>query len=200
MSRCGFASVFGLCKFHDHDGRLFRRVECRSYAICRERGADADEGQGNPGLQDKVRKSLADLFGDSPQHIRVPEGAGLTAGGLYLGNLVQEGEGADAKIYQIYEDPGYSSPTKLAVSDIGHAEPQAGGYAIYRKNCLHCHGVSGAGDGPTAPFLYPSPAIIARESSSSRRRPAVRSRPATICAGRSRTACTARRCRRSTPS
>src|SRR5262249_42525174 len=36
-------------------------------------------------------------------------------------------------------------------------KPQAGGYAIYRRNCLHCHGVSGAGDGPTAPFLYPIP-------------------------------------------
>jgi mono/diheme cytochrome c family protein len=111
----------------------------------------------DPGLQEKVRKALTNLFGDSPQHIRVPDGAGLTAGGLYLGNLVQEGEGADAKIYSIYEDPSYNSPTKLAMSDIGQAQPQAGGYAIYRKNCLHCHGVSGAGDGPTAPFLYPIP-------------------------------------------
>ena len=34
---------------------------------------------------------------------------------------------------------------------------QAGGYSLYRLHCLHCHGVSGAGDGPTAPFLYPRP-------------------------------------------
>ena len=32
-----------------------------------------------------------------------------------------------------------------------------GGYALYRKNCLHCHGVFGAGDGPTSAFLFPRP-------------------------------------------
>jgi mono/diheme cytochrome c family protein len=108
-------------------------------------------------LQDKVRAALAGLYGDSPQQIKVPAGAGLTAGGLYLGNLVQEGAGADAKIYAIYESRGLSSPVKVAMSEIGDARQQEGGYAIYRKNCLHCHGVSGAGDGPTAPFLYPLP-------------------------------------------
>ena len=36
-------------------------------------------------------------------------------------------------------------------------KPIAGGYGLYRRNCLHCHGVSGAGDGPTAAFLYPIP-------------------------------------------
>ena len=108
-------------------------------------------------LQDKVRAALAGLFGDSPQHIKVPVGSGLPAGGLYLGNLLQEGAGADAKIYAIYESRGLSSPVKVAMSEIGDARRQEGGYAIYRKNCLHCHGVSGAGDGPTAPFLYPLP-------------------------------------------
>jgi mono/diheme cytochrome c family protein len=33
----------------------------------------------------------------------------------------------------------------------------AGGYSLYRKHCLHCHGVSGDGNGPTAPFLWPRP-------------------------------------------
>ena len=36
---------------------------------------------GKPELQNKVRKALASLFGDSPQHIRVPQGSGLPAGG-----------------------------------------------------------------------------------------------------------------------
>ncbi len=47
------------------------------------------------------RRSLA----IRPSTSRFPQGSGLTAGGLYLGNYVQEGEGADAKIYPIYEDP-----------------------------------------------------------------------------------------------
>jgi mono/diheme cytochrome c family protein len=36
-------------------------------------------------------------------------------------------------------------------------EQIAGGYAIYRKQCLHCHGISGDGAGPTAEFLFPRP-------------------------------------------
>lgn len=28
---------------------------------------------------------------------------------------------------------------------------------LYRQQCLHCHGVSGGGDGPTAPYLDPRP-------------------------------------------
>ena len=28
---------------------------------------------------------------------------------------------------------------------------------LYRQQCLHCHGVSGGGDGPTAEFLNPLP-------------------------------------------
>jgi mono/diheme cytochrome c family protein len=112
---------------------------------------------GKPVLQAKVRMGLASLFGDSPQHIRVPAGSGLPAGGVYLGNLVQQGEGADAKIYTIYQSRAVSAPAPVAVSEIGEARPQEGGYALYRRNCLHCHGVSGAGDGPTAPFLYPIP-------------------------------------------
>ena len=39
----------------------------------------------------------------------------------------------------------------------GKSVPIEGGYALYRKHCLHCHGVFGAGDGPTAEFLYPRP-------------------------------------------
>ena len=111
----------------------------------------------DPGLQDKVRKALVALFGDSPQHIRVPAGSGLPADGLYLGEIVQDSEGADAKLFKIYEDPGAHGPAKVDVSTIADVRPQKGGYAVYRKNCLHCHGVSGAGDGPTAPFLYPIP-------------------------------------------
>jgi mono/diheme cytochrome c family protein len=112
---------------------------------------------GKTALQLKVKTALAKLFGDSPQHIRVPAGSGLTAGGLYLANVIQEGDGADARYYRVYQDPGIASPKKVAMADLGDLHAQAGGYALYRKNCLHCHGVSGAGDGPTAPFLYPLP-------------------------------------------
>lgn len=33
----------------------------------------------------------------------------------------------------------------------------AEGARLYRLHCMHCHGLSGDGNGPTAPFLYPLP-------------------------------------------
>jgi mono/diheme cytochrome c family protein len=103
---------------------------------------------GKPNLQNAVRKALADLYGPTPQEIKVPKGAPLPNGGAYLGNYYVVGEGAEAKTERIYQGESRSDP---------NYRPQNGGYALYRRNCLHCHGVSGAGDGPTAAFLYPVP-------------------------------------------
>jgi mono/diheme cytochrome c family protein len=95
---------------------------------------------GKPRLQEKVRVSLTQLFGENPRSIRVPEGMGglLTGGGARLANYQQVGESVKRNV---------SADRK----------PIVGGYALYRRNCLHCHGVSGAGDGPTSAFLYPTP-------------------------------------------
>lgn len=111
----------------------------------------------SPILQEKVRKALKRLYGDSPQHIKVPAGSGLPLGGLYLASHMQVGEGAQVKYARLYEDKAVDTPTRFTRGEYPSARPQAGGYALYRRNCLHCHGVSGAGDGPTAPFLYPTP-------------------------------------------
>jgi mono/diheme cytochrome c family protein len=102
---------------------------------------------GKPKLQDKVRRAIAQLYGANPQEIRIPVGTPLLIGGRYLANYLQEGDNATTR-RRIYQGEDLNDP---------HLKPQAGGYAIYRRNCLHCHGVSGAGDGPTAPFLYPRP-------------------------------------------
>jgi mono/diheme cytochrome c family protein len=111
----------------------------------------------SPFFQKKVRAALKRLYGDSPQHIKVPVGSGLPLGGLYLASYVQQGDGANAKYFPLYEDRAVDSPTRASHGEYPSAKPQAGGYSLYRRNCLHCHGVSGAGDGPTAPFLYPTP-------------------------------------------
>ncbi len=112
---------------------------------------------GKPVLQDAVRKTLVKKFGEAPNRIRVPDRSPLTEGGLLLGNFIQEGEGPDAKIYPLYQADGVQAPATIVASEHNDLRRQAGGYALYRRNCLHCHGVSGAGDGPTAPFLYPPP-------------------------------------------
>lgn len=103
---------------------------------------------GKPKLQAKVRQALVQLYGPDPQKIRVPVGAPLLYGGRYLANHIKEGEGDNVPVRRVFQGEDLNDPD---------LKPQAGGYAIYRRNCLHCHGVSGAGDGPTAPFLYPTP-------------------------------------------
>ena len=90
-----------------------------------------------PKIQAKVRAALTKLYGPDPREIHVPEGAPLVKDengrvGTLLANHVQTAQG----------------PEKI---------DHAGGYALYRRNCLHCHGVTGAGDGPTAPFVFPLP-------------------------------------------
>ena len=113
--------------------------------------------------------------------IRVPEGSGLTAGGLYLANFMQEGEGADAKYYR-YRDRAACPQSRRTIATCGR---KTGGYALYRRNCLHCHGVSGAGDGPTAPFLYPPPRDYRKGIFKFTSTPSGAPRIATISAGRS---------------
>jgi high-affinity iron transporter len=43
-----------------------------------------------------------------------------------------------------------------------HAVDVARGRAIYEQNCVPCHGVTGAGDGPAAKTIVPRPATIGR--------------------------------------
>jgi mono/diheme cytochrome c family protein len=109
----------------------------------------AAELKGKPDLEKAVRKSLTDLFGPDPTHIKVPEGAGLPVGGLHLANRLDDSSGKFTKSKRILV-PATVNGQKVNVA-------QEGGYSLYRQHCLHCHGVSGAGDGPTAPFLFPRP-------------------------------------------
>jgi mono/diheme cytochrome c family protein len=45
----------------------------------------------------------------------------------------------------------------LAVNDEPPAKTLAEGSRLYRRHCLHCHGLSGDGRGPTAPWVNPHP-------------------------------------------
>jgi mono/diheme cytochrome c family protein len=119
-----------------------------SYVESERLGAELKD---RPKLQAKVRQAVADLFGPDPQHIKVPDGSGFAYGGIYLANYAQ----LDEK--QGLLRPIYNSDPEIGPSGKMYAHRQAGGYSLYRTHCLHCHGVSGAGDGPTAAFLYPRP-------------------------------------------
>ncbi|MBV8228390.1 MAG: cytochrome c [Planctomycetaceae bacterium] len=104
-----------------------------------------------PKLRQKVRKALADLFGPDPQHIHVPSGSGLPNAGIHLADRFERDEGG-RKVVRRVKLSRIVVPGQPPI-----VEYQEGGYALYRRHCLHCHGVSGAGDGPTAEFLYPRP-------------------------------------------
>jgi len=96
-----------------------------------------------PEKQEAAIRALSELFGPSPREIKVPRGLGLRNGGAYLANFVTDSNG---------------ERKPLAVVDATGSKTQiGGGYQLYRKHCLHCHGVTGDGAGPTADFLYPRP-------------------------------------------
>lgn len=52
---------------------------------------------------------------------------------------------------------GTPEAPRLEGTDLVSQERLDAGSKLYRIHCLHCHGVTGDGQGPTAPFLYPRP-------------------------------------------
>jgi mono/diheme cytochrome c family protein len=99
---------------------------------------------GKPKLQAAVTKAVERLFGSSPNEMKVPKGSSLPDGGRRLGSEWH------------YEGKRYRYYLKPKEKDAPHEYAESG-YALYRRHCLHCHGLSGDGNGPTAPFLYPRP-------------------------------------------
>lgn len=102
-----------------------------------------------PNLRDRIVATVDKQFGSEPNRIVVPPDSGLPDGGLHLAGSVVLGESGDqpsAPLPLYYPDPESAATVK-----------QAGGYALYRRHCLQCHGVTGDGEGPTAAFLIPRP-------------------------------------------
>lgn len=82
-----------------------------------------------------------------------------------------ETEGTESAVYRVGQfDPETNKLT--VVDDAGQATQVAAeagdavqvigdglqkGRDLYLRHCMHCHGVSGDGDGPTAPYLTPRP-------------------------------------------
>ena len=96
-----------------------------------------------PQLRKTIQTALATNFGPDLQHLVVPANTGLREGGIYLADRMKVGD----KVV----------PVTAAETEGAQPTPIKGGYALYRTHCIHCHGVAGAGDGPTAAFLFPRP-------------------------------------------
>ncbi|MDB5353159.1 MAG: Cytochrome c [Planctomycetota bacterium] len=100
-------------------------------------------------LLNRVNKSMTDVFGPTPQEMVVPKGAGLPEGGARLADQARVGTD---KTFGPVGWHQYGPDGKLKGDVLIE-----GGYSLYRKHCLHCHGVSGDGAGPTSAFLWPRP-------------------------------------------
>ena len=109
----------------------------------RESRRAAKELAEKPKSRALIQAKLADLFGPDVQHLKIPANSGLRDGGIYLADQLRLGDKVE--------------PVLAKNPATGKETPIAGGYALYRNHCLHCHGVFGAGDGPTSAFLFPKP-------------------------------------------
>lgn len=113
--------------------------------------------KGQPKLQAKVVKLMEGLFGPNPAEIHLPMDSGLPENGARLAKNV-------VVVDPLGElpEPKEGEPQTLSVP-LAEEQPEplargeVSGYELYREHCLHCHGASGDGDGPTAPFLWPLP-------------------------------------------
>lgn len=103
-----------------------------------------------PMIRARIVEVLGKVFGSNPQQLRVEKTWNLPDGGRHLTSsfvfeAADKSPGGDVQ-RAVYQDA--ASGQKVAIE---------GGYALYRHHCLHCHGVSGDGEGPTAEFLWPRP-------------------------------------------
>lgn len=63
----------------------------------------------------------------------------------------------DAKTLKLETEGGKGAPAAGDKLFIGFGSQLQLGRTVYMKNCLHCHGVAGDGNGPTAKYLNPKP-------------------------------------------
>lgn len=93
-----------------------------------EPALDGPEFADRPKLHARVVEVTNGLFGDSPAAAHAPEASGLPV-----------------------------APAAAAGETTAPESPLVQGAALYSRHCLHCHGLSGDGNGPTAPYVYPVP-------------------------------------------
>ena len=92
-----------------------------------------------PLVRQTVEARLTEWFGPSPDRMRVPPNAPLPEGGARLA------------AYAVLGGDGAGVPTRVGFKTAdGRTETIRGGYSSYREHCMHCHGASGDGNGPTS--------------------------------------------------
>ena len=96
----------------------------------------------------RVSYLVAELFGPNTEQMRVPPGSPLPEGGSRIAARALVLEGDAEKPGPLIREPQVNGQS---------GRPIRGGLSLYREHCMHCHGASGDGEGPTALFLWPRP-------------------------------------------
>ncbi len=108
---------------------------------------------------DELRDALADVFGTprNPRLAPVADSDALKEYETWQGKLLSELGFSNAEALTTVIAPGgedvqedRNQPGK-ATSILGR------GSVLYRRHCLHCHGLTGDGRGPTGPWVNPHP-------------------------------------------
>src|SRR3990172_154720 len=73
-----------------------------------------------------------------------------------IANILDAMFGTPDKPYVLPETGLDLRKLKLAAGPVW-SEQGGGKHGLYRRNCAHCHGISGDGEGPTASLLNPYP-------------------------------------------
>lgn len=78
------------------------------------------------------------------------------------GRLVEEAislsDQSKEKLHEVLNDTYFPPPWTWNESSMAAAHFRVRrGQELYQQHCIHCHGVAGAGDGPTSAFLFPRP-------------------------------------------
>ena len=116
-----------------------------------------------------VQGTVAEIFTDGKgltatwdgEATKVAKGAPL----LWLTGARAAGKGNvdtvgafDAETKQLtWSGPAEPAPAAGDKFVVGFGQTLQTGRVVYMKNCMHCHGVSGDGAGPTAKYLNPLP-------------------------------------------
>lgn len=120
----------------------------------KEKGAKVNDGQATLGGQDRadLEKQLGQLFG-TPAHPKVEANEGVINDAL--GEIIDDYRGvSDAEKDRLRKAAPEHVKQFLARLD---ERTLAEGSRLYRRHCLHCHGLTGDGRGHTAPWINPHP-------------------------------------------
>lgn len=141
--------------------------------ICEKEEGLKDLIFGTDGFLDRYSKTLNSYWGTRvEQEVKIESGKAFA----YAKDQIDADEAykiyiswMEPKLIEYFGTPteprlkDYNSNALLKENDIKRPDEPASiallkqGQSFYFRHCQHCHGVSGYGDGPTAPFLNPRP-------------------------------------------